>query len=636
MKKINCLQLFHIFFQPGVLRQFGAKMLRELSKHDVSYEGMKTIWGLLLEHGVGIGEAIAGGEKCCLQTLRRDVEQDLGIQVEMLIWREDSDEPVWSLVIPQSKPREMPLPRLRGVFAYVRLAAVKAFHAKLHSDKDSLTSLDSVVLSVDGVQDSRQTMISNHVYSLRFRNCRVTHVIGILRAQEGETLDKMFALRHFVNDLNDNGIFVDHIIADAPERASLRQVKSHSAKFGCDVCRASNIEVRVAVANDDNGRRAKRRAWGTATCGKELRSDDWHRNVLANYDTLSEDERAGIKRTPSPLLDLPGLDIVFGMLPEYMHHLCSGVVLLLTEMTFATAAYKKRRHNNRMFSPEDLNTSLRLTRVPSEFQNRPRDLCLGSWKTEEYRNLILFYFPALRSDPFPRPLMDIWMGLAYAIRALCLDDEEYAHVSSVNDVFMHVYRSWESYFGAENCTYNLHLTSHLVLIRQHRGQLPTWSAFPFEGMYSRLRYFKTACRNPCKQMIAENNLFNTRHNGCGKNISYRPARKRTGKVDNSYVYTFDTSASSRRPSYAFYRLREDLNANDGAFKCSPIHVQRPHKMFGGTNTIKNLDWASVGVFHYEGEDIRTYCFLTKSDIAGKAILVNGFMVTIPTAVLWET
>ena len=100
-------------------------------------------------------------------------------------------------------------------------------------------------------------------------------------------------------------------------------------------------------------------------------------------------------RGPSPLLDLPGFDIIYGMPPEYMHNICSGIVKALMDMTFKNAGgeWKKRRHNNKMIDPTEVNAALMKTKVPSEFQRATRGLSPGSWKSEESRNMLLFFFP---------------------------------------------------------------------------------------------------------------------------------------------------------------------------------------------------------------------------------------------------
>jgi hypothetical protein len=43
----------------------------------------------------------------------------------------------------------------------------------------------------------------------------------------------------------------------------------------------------------------------------------------------------------------------------------------------------------------EVNEALLATRVPSEFSRRPRELDFPNLKAEEYRNLLIFYFPAI-------------------------------------------------------------------------------------------------------------------------------------------------------------------------------------------------------------------------------------------------
>ena len=45
-----------------------------------------------------------------------------------------------------------------------------------------------------------------------------------------------------------------------------------------------------------------------------------------------------------------------------------------------------------MVNPAELNEALIRTKVPSEFQRATRALSQGSWKSEESRNLLLFFF----------------------------------------------------------------------------------------------------------------------------------------------------------------------------------------------------------------------------------------------------
>lgn len=82
------------------------------------------------------------------------------------------------------------------------------------------------------------------------------------------------------------------------------------------------------------------------------------------------------------------------MCPEYMHNICLGIVKALMEMTFADGGgeHKKRLHARLYIAAQPFSDAMMATKVPSEFQRATRSLSQGSWKSEESRNCILFYF----------------------------------------------------------------------------------------------------------------------------------------------------------------------------------------------------------------------------------------------------
>lgn len=87
--------------------------------------------------------------------------------------------------------------------------------------------------------------------------------------------------------------------------------------------------------------------------------------------------------------------MINGMLPEYMHNVSGGVVALLAKMTFKSPVAGRIRHTRKMYDPKELDNTLMTIPVPIEFHNAARPLHFASWKMEEYRNLLLFYFPAV-------------------------------------------------------------------------------------------------------------------------------------------------------------------------------------------------------------------------------------------------
>lgn len=85
------------------------------------------------------------------------------------------------------------------------------------------------------------------------------------------------------------------------------------------------------------------------------------------------------------------IDIYKQLLPEYMHLVCVGFAKKLAINTFTDC--NSERSN--LYNVTELNKILLRTKVPCELQRKTRKVSWGSFKAEEYRNLLLFYFPAV-------------------------------------------------------------------------------------------------------------------------------------------------------------------------------------------------------------------------------------------------
>jgi hypothetical protein len=122
-----------------------------------------------------------------------------------------------------------------------------------------------------------------------------------------------------------------------------------------------------------------------------------------------------------------------------------------------------------------------------------RTSAFPSWKGEEHRNFVLFYFHFAieqfqRDGPAFDPEVQIWEQFAYLVRAVVLPDIEYEglnrqHLDATVKSFM---KNVEANYGVGVMSYNLHAFSHNLHFRE-RGNLAARSAFGPEGMYSLIR-----------------------------------------------------------------------------------------------------------------------------------------------------
>ena len=204
---------------------------------------------------------------------------------------------------------------------------------------------------------------------------------------------------------------------------------------------------------------------------------------------MKKQDRKGII-SRSPFLNLDYFDFVHDIPVDYMHTACLGVVKCLIVLCFNVGEKRPRLVKRKLSSPAKFNSAMSSVKVPHEFSRRGRNLDFSVLKAQEFRNIILFFFPFVISCfELEDKEISLWLYLAFAIRACVLPENEFQNVQKthVKKVMQKFYILYEKLFGATNCSYNTHvLCSHLLDMRK-TGSLTATSCFGFENFYSELR-----------------------------------------------------------------------------------------------------------------------------------------------------
>ncbi|ODN01297.1 hypothetical protein Ocin01_05388 [Orchesella cincta] len=169
-------------------------------------------------------------------------------------------------------------------------------------------------------------------------------------------------------------------ICDAPARAYITQIKSHTGYFGCGKCtvKGKYVDQRVALLK--------------TTC--ELRTDA----------SFRERKQQKHHNGNSILKDLP-IDMVNSFPYEYMHLTCLGVMrkLLFLWIKGERKIFKLSRN-----LVNQLDEELRRVRqcTPLEFARKPRSSREADrWKATELRQLLLYTGPVVLKKSFPKNTM---------------------------------------------------------------------------------------------------------------------------------------------------------------------------------------------------------------------------------------
>ena len=397
----------------------------------------------------------------------------------------------------------------------------------------------TIQLSCDGVSETKSTSVSIDVYSLNIKNCRTIYPHKLVRPLGGkQDMDHRRHLREVISDISDNELRIKAFVGDNYKRAFAKFTQCHSAWYACDYCYgkgvkidlSDNVKARKKISDqislvqekietcqgepnsEENNRKLenllslkgelqksfnalKRKShilWPYSTMDSEHRSRQSVLDIVEKIERgepLNTDERKGILGR-SILLDIPHFNFIYDVPAEYLHSGCLGVIKRLIELTFSVGLNRPRNTTRKLSSPDLFNKLMLSTKVFKECSRRARKLDLAVFKGQEYRNIILLFFPLIIECIEPEAKeITLWLTLVYMIRATVIPTKEFESINLqvVRECCARFYQMYEELFGEINCMYNLHvLCSHLLEIRTH-GPLTETSAFKFESFYGELR-----------------------------------------------------------------------------------------------------------------------------------------------------
>lgn len=518
--------------------------------------------------------------------------------------------------------------------------------------------------------------MSLDVYSFKIQKCKNIYPYKIIRPLNKEYVNQRRHFREALSEIARNHLRIMQFIGDNPKRSWAKFCQCHSSWYACDYCFAKGIKIEISdnvrarnkiaiqinsvqeqinvCQRDPNNpenivelnnlfalkeqlqksmnslKRKSHILWPYSTMGSEHRSRQSILDIIERIERdepLTIDERKGVLGR-SPLLDVPDFNFVYDSPAEYLHLACLGVIKRLLELTFSfSGGVKRSRVTKRpLSSTGDFNKLMLCTKVTREFPRRARKLDLAVFKGQEYRNIVLFFFPLVLEciEPSEKE-RTVWLSLVFMLRSAVIPTSEFDSISLdiVRECCDNFYKLFEQLFGPINCTISLHvLCCHLLEIRTH-GPLTETSAFKFETFYGELRRsFVPRTNSPLKQIL--------------KNTLLRRILSKHQCKNNIYITNYNTPLESNNLIYCYeekeYNIYEVTDINEANNEVTCVKVGKYPVHFPET---PNLNWSKVGVFRKGGVTSDTTEIQT-SKISGKVLHVGKYLVTCPINVLLET
>lgn len=227
----------------------------------------------------------------------------------------------------------------------------------------------------------------------------------------------------------------------------MRNTTQFNGYFGCGFC------LRPGTLID---RQVKYTVSATEYADREAKG------MLADME-LALAQNASIRgvKGPSPLINMPYFDIVWGFVPDYMHAVLLGVIRQLTERLLNSS--DQPYYIGDPSSMRVLESRIKDIKPPHRITRLPRSLAESKyWKASEWRAWLLFYsLPVLDGVLQTRYVKHLSL-LVSAIFLLLKENVTFQDVNKADDLLFQFVVRFQLLYGEASMTFNVHLLTHLA------------------------------------------------------------------------------------------------------------------------------------------------------------------------------
>lgn len=269
---------------------------------------------------------------------------------------------------------------------------------------------------------------------------------------------------------------ITHFCADLPAKADVQAMKTFAGFNGCGYC----FHPGVSVKENKNGKRATTYVrYIKRKTPEKLRT---HTDMIETYRKIRHASTPidGIKEI-SCMIAAPEFDLVSGFAIDYMHCVLLGSTKKLLNLWLDSSNHGKNFYlkpaNQKILSEriKKIKPISEITRKPGPISKR------AEYKANEFRTLLLYYLRFCLSGLLNKIYIDHFQLLSSSIYCLLKDKIPIEDMLDAEKKLNRFVDEFETLYGANNVTFNIHLTRHIVDAVRNLGPLWAQSAFAFEA-----------------------------------------------------------------------------------------------------------------------------------------------------------
>ncbi|XP_037504319.2 uncharacterized protein LOC119379180 [Rhipicephalus sanguineus] len=279
-------------------------------------------------------------------------------------------------------------------------------------------------------------------------------------------------------------VYLFSCCADAPARAIMQNMRQFNGYFGCGWCLHPGSIVDGTIKYTMGEPVPDRTA--------EETTDDME--TAANTGTVVQ----GIKG-PTPLINMPHFDIIWGFIPDYMHCVLLGVMRQLTELWLSGVGKPYYIGRPALFTVVD--TRLCSIKPPLCFRLQ-RSLSLRKyWKAVEWQQWLLWFSVPCLHGILPTDYFKHFTLLVKGVSLLLMDSVSSMDVSESASLLAKFVVGVQFLYGEKEMTFNVHQLLHLPKSVTLQGPLWSHSCFVFESNIGHVKELVTSAKGVPIQIV---------------------------------------------------------------------------------------------------------------------------------------
>lgn len=257
---------------------------------------------------------------------------------------------------------------------------------------------------------------------------------------------------------------------DSVARPLVQNMSQFNGEYGCPYCLQKGHRIRVGNGTSRIYRYGKYKA----------RTEEQHWKHIKS--ALKKKERIKGVKGPSILQSIPGLHIIHGFPPDYLHSCLEGVGKMIALAWFDPQYKDKPFYLNKKTTKKQKELAERLENImpPKEITRVARALD-KDYKASEWKNFILYYSEPCLKGLMSQKYYNHWHLFVSALHILLKNEITEDELTKAEQSLTQFVSMMEELYGEEFMTFNVHLLTHTCTYVKYYGALWAWSTFPFES-----------------------------------------------------------------------------------------------------------------------------------------------------------